>query len=86
MLVKLGKHMHTRNSTKDGVKSGIMEVEAYFIVDTVGKNLNKVVGGPYWNEVEAEMKMEKMRVQVGDESRFKIRPATMTIHFKPEED
>jgi hypothetical protein len=86
LLVKLGKYMHTRNSSKDGATHGIMEVDAFFIVDTVGKNFNKVVGGPYWSEIEAELKMEKMRVQVGDESRFKIRPATMTVHFKPDEE
>jgi hypothetical protein len=85
MLVKLGKRMHTRNS-KDGIRQGIMEVDAFFIVDTVGKNFNKVVGGPFWTEVEAEMKMEKMRVQAGDATRFKIRPASMTIHFKPDDE
>jgi hypothetical protein len=63
-----------------------VEVEAFFIVDTVGKNYNKVVGGPYWSEIEAELKLDKLRAQAGDETRFRIRPATMTIHFKPEGD
>jgi hypothetical protein len=63
-----------------------VEVEAYFIVDTVGKHYNKVVGGPMWTELEAEVKLDKMRKQAGDDTRFRIRSATMTIHFKPDEE
>lgn len=63
-----------------------MEVEAYFIVDTVGKYFNKVVGGPLWSEVEAEAKLERMRDNIGDQSRYKIKEATMTIQFKPDSE
>jgi hypothetical protein len=70
-------------TTKDGVRQHL-EVEAFFIVDTVGKFFNKVVGGPLWTEFEAETKLERMRDKVGDQSRYRIKEATMTIQFKPD--
>jgi hypothetical protein len=61
-----------------------MNVDAYFIVDTVGRDLNKVVGGPYWTLAQAETKLERMRDACGDARRYRIREAFVEITFKEE--
>jgi cell division septation protein DedD len=59
-----------------------MDVDALFIADTVGKNMNKVIAGPFWSREQAEAKLERLRGPDGDKTRFRIREATIAITFK----